>query len=149
MVNWYHCWLYGLLTELSMNKVRNFVRFSAFLSWRGERDNRTFFSDKQKEISERLFMTGESKPWKLRKLFTMIEKTPQSWQIALKWWSILEWTCCVDILVNDALDFQVLLIHLKLKPTLVVILINFSDQFFFSSGPSKTEKPHFFKFDWR
>ena len=49
--------------------------------------------------------------------------------------------------VNDALDFQVLLIHLKLKPTLVVILINFSDQFFFSSGPSKTEKPHFFKFD--
>ena len=29
-------------------------------------------------------MMRESKPQKLRKLFTMIEKTPQSWQIALK-----------------------------------------------------------------
>ena len=30
--------------------------------------------------------------------------------------------------VNDALDFHVLLMHLRLKPTLVVILINFSFQ---------------------
>ena len=30
--------------------------------------------------------------------------------------------------VNDAIDFHVLLMHLRLKPTLVVILINFSFQ---------------------
>ena len=30
--------------------------------------------------------------------------------------------------VNDAIDFYVLLMHLRLKPTLVVILINFSFQ---------------------
>ena len=30
--------------------------------------------------------------------------------------------------VNDAIDFDLLLTHLKLKPTLVVILINFSFQ---------------------
>ena len=30
--------------------------------------------------------------------------------------------------VNDAIDLHVLLMHLRLKPTLVVILINFSFQ---------------------
>ena len=30
--------------------------------------------------------------------------------------------------VNDAIDFHVVLMHLRLKPTLVVILINFSFQ---------------------
>ena len=32
------------------------------------------------------------------------------------------------LLVNDAIDFHVLLMHLRLKSTLVVILINFSFQ---------------------
>ena len=42
--------------------------------------------------------------------------------------------------VNDALDFHVLLMHLRLKPTLVVILINFS----FQVDPPKLKNRIFF-----
>ena len=69
----------------------------------------------------------------------MIEKTPQSWQIALKWRSTLKWTCCGDF-QSMSNRFSCATHAFKVETDIGC----YSDQFFFSSGPSKPEKPHFF-----